>query len=171
MFNETFLYETPTTDPKTLVGRNVEVGVPQLTGDKKHQMKLVFKIEDVKDKKALTRFNGYSCSRDFIARGIRKGSSKIESTDYFSTKDNWKLQITTTSILNRSTESTIQAKIRKFVKSFMETETGQATIDDFVKGVISGLYQKKLRKDGSKTYPIRFAEINKIEVIQPGMAK
>ena len=48
-FGESFLAESPATDPKSLMGRVVPIIASDLTGDKtKNYMKLFFKVSDVK---------------------------------------------------------------------------------------------------------------------------
>ncbi|GAF86521.1 unnamed protein product, partial [marine sediment metagenome] len=39
------------------------------------------------------------------------------------------------------------------------------TLDDFVKGVLAGVIQRKIKKRGSSIYPVRFAEFLKIEIM------
>lgn len=167
MFGETFLYETPATDPAHLIGRTVDIRVPQLTNDKtKSHLKLVFRIDDVKEKNVSTHFWGLECSPEYIGRNIRAGLQKLEAIDTTDTKDGWKLQITTALILNRKSEVNIQKKSRQFVINFLKSEASKLTIDEFVKNIVAGVYQKKLKKDVSSVYPVRFLEIGKIEVMK-----
>jgi len=168
MFNETFITETPTTDPKVLVGRNVGINVSDLLRQpSKYYMKLIFKINKIDDaqKRAYTRFNGYSVSKEHVYRVVRKRIQKVEAVTYVETKDKWKLQVSTVTILNRNTESEIQRKIRKHVEDSLIENVAGLSIDDFVKLVINSVLQVKIKKSGTKIYPVRFSEIIKIEVM------
>lgn len=168
-FDENFISETPATDSKYLPGRVIEVPVSIILNDKtKSHMKIIFKVTGVENKKAHTRFGGFYVIREFIARNVRSGLEKLYVVDYAETKDNWKLQITTTTILNGKCESSILTKSRKLISEFYKKQAAASTLDEFVKNVITSAYQKTIRKDCSKIYPVRFAEINKIEVIEPG---
>ena len=173
MFNEMVLAETPTTDPATLVGRNVEIGVPEILGQpQKYYMKLYFKITDVDTKNAYTRFNGYATTREYLYRVVRKRNQKVESTDTFDTRDGWKLQITSMAILNRNTDSKIQKKVRTIMVGHIAEAAKKSGTDDLVKRVLEGSLQKEIRKLGSKVYPVRFCEVSKIEVMKaPDAAK
>lgn len=167
MFNEIFITETPTTDPKSLIGRNVEINVSELLNNpSKYYMKLIFKIETVddKEKRVYTHFNGFSVSKEHVYRVIRKRIQKVESVTDVETKDKWKLQITTITILNRNTETEVQRKTRKHTEAVLRQHAENSNVDEFVKLVVNGILQSKIRKTGSKIYPIRFAEISKIEV-------
>jgi len=167
MFNEMHLAETPTTDPATLVGRNLEIGVSELLGQPaKYYMKLVFKITDVDSRNAYTRFNGYSTTREHLYRVVRKHAQKVQSIDIFDTKDGWKLQITSIAILNRNTDSNIQKKVRQIMVAHIEESAKKLGTDDLVKRILEGTLQRDIRKLGSKVYPVRFCEIAKIEVMK-----
>ncbi len=164
-----FLYETPTTDTTYLVGRTVEATASQLTSDKtRGHIKLLFKIDDIKEKSAHTLFHGLVCNQEYIYRNIRSGLQKLEAIDTVDTKDGWKLQITISMILNRNAETMIQKKSRKYTIDFLKDCASKSSLEEFVKNIVSGTYQKKMKKDGSRIYPVRFLEIGKIEVIQQG---
>ena len=171
MVGESFLVETPSTDPDTIVGRNVVVPVAQLTGDKsKQHMRVTFKATDVKDKQVNTAFNGLDIIKEFIYRGVRKYTEKVEAVYTVKTKDNWQLQITTVAILNRNSKFKLKTKVSKIILDVLQREAEKVDIDHFVKSVIGGEYQKAIRKEGNKVYPLRFAEISKIEVQKAGLA-
>jgi len=167
IFNEMQLAETPTTDPAMLVGRNVEIAVSDLLGQPgKYYMKVFFKITDVDSRNAYTRFNGYSTTREYLYRVVRKRLQKVESVNVFDTRDGWKLQITSIAVLNRNSDSEIQKKVRHIMVSHISEVAKKSAIDDILKKVIEGSLQKEIRKLGNKIYPIRFCEIAKIEVMK-----
>ena len=168
MFNEEFVTETPTTDSKSLVGRNLEVNVSELLRQpQKYYMKLLFKIDRIDDKTrtAYTRFNGFSVSKEHVYRVVRKRVQKVELISEVQTKDGWKLQVSTLTILNRNTDAEIQRKVRNHVEEMLSKEAGEAGIDDFVKLVVNSVLQMKMKKSATKIYPVRFSEITKIEVV------
>jgi small subunit ribosomal protein S3Ae len=169
MFNENFITETPVTDPKSLIGRNVEVNVSELLKQpSKYFMKLVFRIIKIDDaqKRAYTRFNGFSVSKEHVYRVVRKRIQKVETVIDIQTKDAWKLQVSALIILNRNTEVEVQRKVRKHVEDALKQQALNLGIDDFVKLVTNSVLQMKIKKSGTKIYPVRFSEITKIEVKQ-----
>ena len=172
MFNEVRLAETPTMDSANLIGRNLEIGASELLGQpQKYYMKLFFKVTDADSRNAYTRFNGYATSREYIYRVVRKRNQKVESTDYFDTRDGWKLQITSMAILNRNTDSEIQKKVRIIMVNHIAEAAKKSGVDDLVKKVLEGSLQKEIRKLGTKIYPVRFCEIAKIEVVKAPQGK
>ncbi len=168
-FGENFLAESPATDPKSLIGRVVPALASDLTGDKsKNYMKLFFTVDDVKDKRASTSFHSLETLKEYISRNVRAGLEKVESFDEVKTKDNWVLQVSSTTILNRKVESSVRAKIRKEIASLLSKSVEETSLEEFIKSVLSNTYQKKIRKDISSIYPVRFTEIHKVEVLQAG---
>lgn len=169
MFGEAEIGETPATDPKTLVGRNVSVSLAELIGNPtKLSMRVEFKIDDVHGKNLSTSFHGYEMGRDQLLRVVRKRSQKIEYIDTFSTKDDWKLQITTVMILNNSACKTVQTGVRNVIKEYLKELATNSGMDEFMNAVVSGVAQRTLKKKGNMLYPIRFSEITKIEVVKRG---
>ncbi len=168
-FGGNLIAETPSLDPKSLIGRNIDVNMADLTGkSSKFYMNMRFRVNKVEDKNAFTMFNGYYCLREHLFRVVRKRSQKVRTINNVETKDNWRLQVTTLIILNRNTDVTVQKKERKLIHDYLEDFAKKSSLEDFVKATINGIIQKHIRKTGSKIYPVRFSEIEKIEVLKAG---
>ena len=164
-FGSKFLCKTPTTDPGSLTGRVIEIGVPDLTGDQtKYYMKVRFRVKEVGDRKVLTEFHGFRCAKEYIFRIVRKGSQRVDVDPVIETKDGYKLHVGFIGILNRNVETSLKSRFRKFVTELLKENAGKITLDDFVKGVLAGVIQRKIKKQGSRIYPVRFSEIRKIEI-------
>lgn len=165
MFGEKAIGETPATNPKTLMGRNIEVGLPELLGQSGGDYYRVnLAIDRIDKNAAYTRFNGYSTLKEHVMRVVRKRTQKIESVMYIKTKDEWRLQISSIAILNRNTETAVKKKVRARLEAFIKDAAAQSSIDSFVKSIFSSNLQRKVKKAGSSIYPIRFVEVSKIEV-------
>jgi ribosomal protein S3AE len=159
------LYETPTTDPGSLVGRVIEVGVPELTGDQtKYYMKVSFSVKKIDNGKALTEFHGFKVAKEYVFRMVRKGSQRVDVNHVLGTKDGYKLRVGFIGVLNRNVESAVKSKFRKFAIGLLNENAGSMTLDEFVKCVLAGVIQRKIKKRGSKIYPVRSAEVLKIEI-------
>lgn len=169
MFGSQELGEIPTTDPKSLINRTIEVSLAELLNNPtKYYMKLSFRIISLNGKKAQTRFNGLKLVKEQIFRIVRKRASKVEIIHDVETKDGWLLHLKLFAILNRSCNLEIQRKVRKQATGLIEEFVSKATIDDVVKTAADGLIQKNIKKFGSSIYPIRFCEIVKIDVKKIG---
>lgn len=166
-FGGNVIAETPATDPKTLLGRTVEVSVSDLLGQRgKEFQKVRFRIEGVDGRNAHTRFSGYVVVKEFVSRVIRKRLQKIEVIGNVKTKDDWLLQISSVAIMNRNVEKNIQRKVRGWIGGQLTESAGRSGIDEFVKFIMAGTIQHRIKKQGSKIYPVRFFEIAKIEIMK-----
>lgn len=166
-FGSNFIGETPTLDPKTLIGRTIEANLAEISNKpNKYHMNLIFRIKALKDHTAETEFHGFFCSKEYMFRMVRKKVQKVRTINDVVTKDDWALQLTSVIVLNRNTKTEIQKKVRKFIAEYLEKNIREAPIDKVIKGVLAGAIQKNIRMAGSKIYPIRFSEIEKIEVLK-----
>lgn len=165
-FGEAKIAETPATDPKTLLGRTIYVSVNELLGQKgRDYQKLSFRIERIDNRIAYTVFYGYDVAREFLSRVIRKRLQKVEIVGDFRTKDEWLLHISALAIMNRNVEKNIQTKVRLWAADNIKQSAEKAGVDEFMKYIVSGTVQHRMKKQGSKIYPVRFFEISKIRVV------
>lgn len=166
IFGKKVISETPTTDPESLKGRVIEVSVPELIGDQtKYYMKMRFKVDKIDKDRLLTVFHGFQTSKEQIFRIVRKGSQRVDTHLVLNTKDGYKLRVGHVAVLNRNVNATLQSKFRDFVAKTLTEGVENSSLDDLVKGVMAGVVQRKIKKLGSKIYPVRFSEILKIEVM------
>jgi small subunit ribosomal protein S3Ae len=167
MFDEKPIGETPALDSGSVVGRVVEVSLSDLTGDRnKYYVKLMFKVKSVSGGRASTTFSGMECTRDYLYRMVRKRAEKIEMTEEFETADKWKLQLTTVTILNRNAESAVCKKVRHQIHGMLDEAVGKSQLDGLLSRIMSTSIQKEIKKAVSKTYPVRYTEVSKIEVVR-----
>ncbi len=161
------LGQTPTTDPKSLVGRNMEVGVPDITGDRsKYYMKVNVRINKIEGKTCLTSFNGFECAREHLLRMVRKRNQKVENVFDVVTKDGWLLRIKPWTILNGKPAASVESKMRMFTMNFFNEFAKKNNTSDLIRKVISTEIQMRIKKEGSKIYPVRFSEVARIKVLR-----
>lgn len=166
-FGAKVLGQTPATDPKSLIGRNMEVGVPDITGDNnKYYMKLSVKITQIEGKTCLTAFNGLDCTRDHLLRMVRKRNQKVESIVDVATKDGWVLRIKPWTILNGKPVATVETKVRHMVSGFFNDFAKKSDMGEIVRKILTTELQMMIKKSGSKIYPVRFSEIARIKVLK-----
>jgi ribosomal protein S3AE len=165
----TEIAETPATDSKIVEGRVVEVPVSELTKDQsKYYMRLKFRAEKPAENDVKTMFHSFFCVNEYVMRMGRKGLGKVTVYEDVETKDKWQLQVSVLVILNRRGNSEIKKKMRGLVSRIMREKANDLDHGDFVKAAMAGVFQMKIKKGGSKIYPVRFAEIIKIEALKPG---
>jgi len=158
--------EVPATDQKLLIGRIVETSVAELTGDMKNPSRLKFRVSSVSNRDAHTVFSGYSLAREHAARLVRKRNDRVDLFVTVKTKDRWELQVSTLLIMNRNTYRKIQSSARRLAASIIAEAASKMTMEDFISSVaLERKLQSAIRSAGNKIYPIRHAEITKIEIL------
>ena len=161
------LGQSPATDPKSLMGRNMEVGAPEITGDNsKYYMKIKVRITNIEGKTCLTSFNGLECTRDHLLRMVRKRNQKVESVVDVATKDGWVLRLKPWTILNGKPPATVESRMRHLVAGFFSDFASKNSMSDLVRKILTTEMQMMLKKSGSKVYPIRFSEMARIKVLK-----
>jgi small subunit ribosomal protein S3Ae len=164
-FGDFVIGETMALDPKQLKGRVIETSLTDITGDpNKYYLKFYFKIEDLKNKKAVTKFFGHDCTKDFLARIVRRRSTRIDTNDIVNLKDS-KMRIKSIAISNRKVSKNVEVKIRAALREQIIEKVSKMKTEEFIREMIDGKLQQKIRKDISKIHPLRYFEFRKTEVL------
>jgi small subunit ribosomal protein S3Ae len=165
MFGEAVIGETLSIEPSQLKGRIVEVSLIELIGDpNKYYIKLFFKVSEIDSNKAYTIFFGHDCTRDFLARIVQPRTTRIDTNEIVKFEDG-KIRIKSVAISNRQVNNEIERKVRKMLNELIAKEAEKMKIEAFVKSLIRGDIQQKIRKSMSKLYPLRWFEFRKTEII------
>jgi len=164
-FGDFVLGETMAISPNQIKGRTIETSLTDITGDpNKYYLKFFFKIEDIKDNRAVTKFIGHDCTRDFLSRVVHTRSNRIDTNDIINLIDN-KMRVKTISVSNRRISKSIESEIRKFVREMVISELSKLKTEEFIRELIAGNLQMKIRKAVSKIYPLKCFEFRKTEVL------
>jgi small subunit ribosomal protein S3Ae len=164
-FGDFVIGETMAIAPNQIIGRTVETSLTDITGDpNKYYLKFFFKIEDVKENKASTKFIGHDCTRDFLSRIVHGRSTRIDTNDIIKLVDS-NLRVKTIAVSNRRVSKTVEMKIRKAIREVVINELSKLKTEEFIRELIAGNLQLKIRKSTSKVYPIRYFEFRKTEVL------
>ena len=164
LFKEKVIGETPVGDPKTLIGRKIDVNLIKLIDDlSKYYMKFYFRVKDVKENKAHTEFAGLECLTDYISRLIRYGIKRIDIIQDLTTKDGIKIRVKTIVITSKKMKKSVEISLKQFIKDKIKKEIESIKLDDLIKKIINDMLKNFMMKEGSKIYPIRAFEVRKIE--------
>ncbi len=158
---------TPATDVKSVKGRVIEVSVPDMTGDQsKYYMRIGLKLKEPVEKNVSSIFHKYYCITEYVMRMGRKGLGKVAVYVDADTKDNWKIQVSVMVMLNRRSNASIKVKVNELVNKLITEKAKDLNHSEFVKAVMAGVFQMKIKKAASKIYPVRFTEIIKVETLK-----
>lgn len=163
-FNLKEIGETLALDASSIMGRVVETSLMSLGGDPgRYYFKLSFKVYELDGSKAMTKFHGHECTRDFISRIVQVRTTRIDTNDVLNLKDG-KIRLKTIAVTNREVNIKVAEAIRKFISEKIK-KLEEKTIEEFVKDMTVGRIQSDIRKEASKIYPVRFFEFRKSEVL------
>lgn len=167
MFDEKEIGTTVADKEEHLIGRRVEVLLSEITGRPLHQThKLIFKVNDVKGKKVFTEFDGFEMVREFLKRNVRRRRSMITAIEYYTTKDNNTVQITSVVFTSRKVRTSQKDTIRNIMKSILENQAKENTLADFVQKLLFGKIGSEIYKAAKSIAPINKVEMAKLEVIR-----
>ncbi|MFZ8830414.1 MAG: 30S ribosomal protein S3ae [Candidatus Aenigmatarchaeota archaeon] len=161
------LGEIPANEPEAAKGRRVILSAIDVLGDfNKYYLKFIFKVGEVDNQNAYLYFDGIECTRDYIARMIRRRVDRIDFVIDKVTKDGVKLRIKTLAVTRR-VSSEIKTKIRKKIEEILDKEVPNLTMNEFVLKVLSDEFRNFIISSLHKIYPVRHFEFRKIEVKTP----
>ena len=164
IFGERFLGVTFADREEKARGRILQkYGLELLENPEKYYYIFHFRIKDVKGGKAYTELKEIECSRDFLNRNVRKGTSKIETRIVAKTKEGTEIIYKPFVIVPGRCDSKIGTKIRKKLQELLEDYSSKSTVERIVEDVVADTLQKRIVEEIKKIYPIAIFEFRRIE--------
>ncbi|MGC8816448.1 MAG: 30S ribosomal protein S3ae [Candidatus Hadarchaeum sp.] len=166
MFGSQKIGETLASEPEQLIGRVFETTLGDLIEDfSKSHIKLYFQVKEVRDRQALTKFIGHEMARDYIRSQVRRRAGKVDDIATVTTKDGYKLRVTSMVTTLRRVQSTKLDLIHKDMRKVVETRAAERTLDQFVQEAVLGKLSADIYKEAKKYCPIRRVEVYKSKVL------
>lgn len=165
-FNNQVIGETLANEDKNLLGRIIDVNLGTLTRDAKLQnIKVKFKISEIKENKAYTQFKGYELVSNYIKRIIRGGRSRVDDSFFANTNDNIKIRIKPLILTKYKTQRGVLTGLRDLVRKEFQEYIKRENYDKFISDIVSKRVHRELREKLNKIYPISIFEIRIMESI------
>ena len=169
MFNQVELGETPSSDPSSIMGRQAEVTVHELTGDfSKMHIKIRFRVDEVKGLEAHTVFTGHELTSDYVRRLTRRKRTKTDHVIDVRTKDGYLIRLKPMSITEQRIQAAQETAIRGLMYSSLQSSVADMTVSELVKSIISGDLTRDLSHACKVIIPIKRIEIRRSEVLEAG---
>lgn len=163
-FNNSEIGETITSEPSTLVGRNVAINLMNLTQDIKTQnTKIVFKIKEVKNDRLMTEIVRYELVPASLRRMVHKDKEKIDDSFKAKTKDEVEVRIKPFIVTKSSANRSVLTAIRHKTRELLTEAIKKATYDAFMEEIIRFKLQNTIKRELSKIYPLTQFQIRKLE--------
>lgn len=159
-FNNLEIGETLCSEPKELIGRVVAVNLGSLIRDpKKQNIRVRFRVNDVKEERASTKIIGYEVLPAYIKRAIRRGRSKIEDSFICQSKDKVRIKIKPLILTRNKTKKSILNDLRKMAREFFVKNVEKINYSDVIGAVVASKFQREIKNYLKKIYPIAICEI------------
>jgi len=163
-FNDIEIGETPASDDNLVLGRSIEVSLAQITNDPKMQnIKVKFKVKEVKENKGYTELYEYFIIPTYIRRVVKPAKEKIDDSFSLITKDNVKLRIKPLLLTKAVTQNTILSHLRHKTRDFFSEYCKKNEYKKFLQDLITHNLQKDLKNTLNKIYPLSVCEIRRME--------
>jgi ribosomal protein S3AE len=158
--------ETPCYTEQELVGRKLEINLMNLLNDsKKQNIRILFKIKEIKDGNANTDLIGYKILGSYIKRILRKNVKKVENSFITETKDKDKIVIKTVFITKGKPNKAVLKNLRDTSKEFLIEQAKNHDFNNIILDVIHSKLQKSLRTKLNKIYPLIMCELRIVNKI------
>jgi small subunit ribosomal protein S3Ae len=166
LFDGKELGETVADDPKKVLGRTIEGNIRNLTASaKRTQFSVRFRISKIEGSNAYTDILGHEVPRVFIARFVKRESSKIEDVQFIKTKDGKNIKIVSDIITDVKANKEQASSIRKALREGIMKESKSRNFDDFFMRIVDESINKELKENLSKIMPIKIVILAKTEVM------
>lgn len=163
-FNNVEVGETFIAQPSALIGRNVSYNLGLLMNDSKSQnVKVTFKIKEIKDNRALTELVKYEIASGSLKRMVHKGKEKIDDSFKLKSRDGVNVRvkpfIVTKSAANRSILTALRKKSQELLADFLKRSDYEAFFQDIIRFKVQSIMKKELKK----IYPLAQFQIRILE--------
>jgi small subunit ribosomal protein S3Ae len=164
-FNNVKIAEILGASPESIVGRNVEVTMQELTGTfSKQSLKFIFKISDTQGLQANTRFLKHTMAEN-TTKLVRKRHTKIDQIADVDTLDGYKIRLKILAITERKIHNSQESEIRQRMVSFLNEKIQKATMEELLKALVNEKLSSELYKECRIISPLRRIDIRASEVL------
>ena len=166
MFKGVEIAQTMADEGGSLMGRNTEVSLQDLTSDySKMHIKLRFRVNSVEGSTAYTKFIGHDITSDYSRRQTRRKRSKIDAIVDVRTRDGYTMRIKPSAFTDRRIQSSQQRALRNNMTAMFQEAAGKKTMSGLVHDMLSGQLPTHVFKNSLKIYPIKRVEVRKSTIL------
>lgn len=167
LFNEYTVGLTPSSNPKSIVGRTVKINLFGITHSNRDQnVIIILESERVDDDKIYTKIKKYGVIPSYIKRMVRVGTSRVDYSFLTKTLDNVIVRVKPFAMTRSKVNNSIKSNIRKTIIYYIVKSINKMRYNNFLADVVSRRLQSKISKILNKIYPVRTFEIRSLEVFK-----
>ncbi len=159
------LGETYLPSAEHALGRVVDVGLKEITGNVKDQNAyLRFKVKSLSQGNLQTELMGYFLTQAYVRRAVKKNTNRIDSFVVVRSMDGKEVIVKSLLITQHKDQRSLRAHLQRELHRFLAEEVGKTEFDAFMNALAYGKVQQALRKRLNKLYPLREAALREVSI-------
>jgi len=159
-FNNIVIGECIAYEDKDLIGKIININLGNLVRDVKLQnVKVKFKVKEIKEGKAYSEVEGYELANSYIKRIVRAGRSRVDDSFLVNTKDSIKLRLKPLILTKYKSQRGVLKEIRNLVKKDFEDCIKNENYEKIISDIISKKLQRDMKGKLNKIYPVNLVEV------------
>ncbi len=163
-FGQQEIGETYVESSESMIGRNVDVNLRELTGNVKDQSAYArFRMIKAEGNTLHTEPVGYSLTPSYVKRLVRKNTSRLDDYFEFTTKASEKVVAKTIMVTRSKVQRSVQKALRVKLKEVLQQELRRTDFSGFISMLVSGKIRKQLTPL-NKITPLRECAIRVLQV-------
>ena len=165
-FENAEIGETLASEDSLVMNRTIEISLSQITNDPKSQnVKVKFKVKEVKDNKGYADLAKYFMIPTYIRRVVKPGREKMEDSFKIVTKDNVRVMIKTLLLTKAKTQNSVLSMLRLRTREYFGDYGKKNDYRKLLNDVIMHTIQRDLKQFLNKVYPLNVCEIRHMEKV------
>jgi len=138
-----------------------------LIGDpRKQNTDILFVTEKLKGETAvIADVYGYNMQQPALRKLVRRGKTKIQDSFKCHTGDKKPVVVKIFALTRNNVNKSTASRMRRLVKQLTVNKVSKMSFKDFVGDVIEGKFQKEMKSNISKIYPLRIMEYNTVKMM------
>ncbi|HIH36797.1 MAG TPA: 30S ribosomal protein S3ae [Methanocellales archaeon] len=166
MFGHATIGETPTDEPKKLIGKIMTTTLGEMTDDwSKKNINMLFKIYEVDANGAQTIFIGHEMARDYMRSLVKRRTSKIDANIIATTPDGYKVRVKPSCFTVRRASHPQIKTIRQMMHDIVTYRAKELDFTAFIQEIVLGKISSDIYKVAKDIYPLRRVEVRKTEIV------
>jgi len=165
-YNRMVIGETLANESEKLEGRIISTTLAELISDwQKQNVKMIFKVDEVGDSGAYTKFIGHELTRDYLRSLVKRRTSKIGGNVIVTTKDGIRLRIKPVGYTVKRTQTSSQKVIRSIMEEIVVKCSAKLSYTELINEIVLGKLSSEIYKEVRSMHPVRRVEIEKSHVL------
>lgn len=154
-------------DDKSIMGRIIDVSSDELgaRSSREQKMKVVLKVNSIKDNKANTFVKEVNVNTTMLSRFMKKNSDKIESSKVYEMADNGKVKVKIVLLTKSRTHRTQRADLKKYLEDNVKRIISKYSYEKLVLDVIQSKFQKLVGQGLNKIIVVKKLVVARIKLV------